>query len=305
MRRHLPVVLTICLSISMPLSARIPAPPGFEDVRDLAENAPLVFRGQVVEVDLASKRAFVESGYVYAKEGVAIIRVDRWYRGSLSSGSVNLHFVYNDQDAANGHNCRDLEIGDYWIVFAMPGSGEVLEMYDDCEGALKVSSLLGSKTSDGFLAQMEEDFAAGLDDSAADLRIASIQRLAALGKLRSKKALHRVIAAGSGEESKWAIFAALETGDASVLPLAVPFLLNVYHEEARLVQEPNGFTYTGGGPPYFEPEGAMALAIQRLRAPEAVPSLTRLTNEASDSLVRDCARRALEEIKKMADKPGK
>jgi hypothetical protein len=304
LRRHLLAVLTICLSLAKPLSARIPAPPGFEDVRDLAEHAPLVFRGQVVDVEFASKRAYAENDYVYAVEGVAVIRVDRWYRGSSSSSSAKVHFVYNEFDAGNGHYCRDLEIGDYWIVFAMPGSGEVLGMLDDCDGALKVSSLLGSKVSGGFLAQMEEDFAAGLDDSAADLRIASIQRLAALGKLRSTKALHHVIASGSEEESKWAIFAALNTGDASVLPLAVPLLLNVYHEEARVIHEPNGFTYTETFPSP-EPEGYMELAILKLRAPEAVPSLTRLANEASDGSVRDCATRALEEIKKLTDKPGK
>ncbi len=42
----------------------------------------------------------------------------------------------------------------------------------------------------------------------------------------------------------------------------------------------------------------MALAISDLRAPEAVPSLTTLANEAPDDLVRRCARGALLEMKK-------
>lgn len=306
MRRHFIAVLLSCLSLSIPLSARIPAPPGFEDVRHLAENAPLVFRGQVVDVKFAKKQAYPENGHTFAEEGVAVIWVDRWYRGSSSNSSVNLHFVYNDQAAGNGHNCRKPEIGSYWIVFAAKASaGQVLEMYDDCEGALRVSSLLGPKTSGSFLAQMEEDFAAGLDDSAADVRIACIQRLAGLGQLRSTQALHRVIADAAEEESKWAIFAALKTGDTSALPLAVPLLLSLHHEEARLIRDPNGFTYVGGGTPYPEPEGLMAVVISNVRVPEAVPSLTRLANEASDGLVRNSATHALQEIKKLPDKPEK
>jgi hypothetical protein len=297
MRRHFLTVLIICLSTSIPLSARIPAPPGFEDIRGLANSAPLVFRGQVMDVKFVNKYE--------SKDGVAVISVDRWYRGSSPDSFVNLHFVYNDQEAGNGHDCRDLEIGSYWIVLAKPGAGQVLEMSDDCDGALAVSSLLGPKRSDGFLSQIEEDFAAGLDDSAADVRITSIQRLAGLGQLRSTKALHRMIAVGSEEESKWAIFAALQAGDSSVLPLAVPLLLHVYHEEARLIREPDGFTYVGGGSPLPDPEGYMALAISKLRAPEAVPSLITLANDASDGLVRECATQALREIKRLADIPEK
>jgi HEAT repeat protein len=44
----------------------------------------------------------------------------------------------------------------------------------------------------------------------------------------------------------------------------------------------------------------MALAISKLRAPEAIPSLTRLANDASDILVRHCATEALLEIKKLS-----
>jgi hypothetical protein len=106
-----------------------------------------------------------------------------------------------------------------------------------------------------------------------------------------------VIASGTEEESKWAIFAALKTGDISVLTLAVPILLNLHREEAKQIREPNGFVYTQAYP-YPQPEGVMALAISDLRAPEAIPSLTKLANESSDDLVRRCARGALLEIKK-------
>ena len=235
-----------------------------------------------------------------AKEGLAVIAVDRWYRGSSSSSYVNLHFVYDG--GIDGHDCSDLEIGTDWIVFATGATNQVLEMFDDCEGALKVSPLLGPDTSDGFLAQIEEDFAAGLNDSDVDLRITSIQRLAALNQLRSTQALHHVIATGSEEESKWAIFAELKAGDSSDLPLAVPLLLNMHHEKARVHHEPNGFTYTETFP-CPQPECSMVEAISKLRVPEAIPSLTRLANEAPDDFVRDCANKALREIKKLNNQP--
>jgi hypothetical protein len=71
---------------------------------------------------------------------------------------------------------------------------------------------------------MEADFVAGLSDSDADARIASIQRLAGLGLLSSGQALRNVIATGTEEESKWARFATLKTGDASALPFAITTL---------------------------------------------------------------------------------
>jgi HEAT repeat protein len=228
------------------------------------------------------------------KGGVAVISVDRWYRGSQSVNSVKVHFVY-DAVVRDGHNCVNFEIGTYWIVFAIPGERGVLEMSHDCEGALVVSSLLGPEILTGFLSQMEVDFAAGLNDSDSEARIASIQRLAGLGQISSAEALHHVIASGTEEESKWALFAALKAGDASVLPLAVPILLNVHHEEAKQIREPNGFVYTQTYP-YPQPEGSMALAISHLRSPKAVPSLIKLANEASDNVVRDCASQALWEI---------
>jgi hypothetical protein len=287
MRSHFLTCLLICAAISTPLSARLPVSPGFEDIRNLAEHAPLVFRGQVEDLILARNQPEI-------KEGVAVISVDRWYRGSQSVNSVKVHFVYNAV-MRDGHDCVNFEIGTYWIVFAIPGERGVLDLSHDCEGALVVSSLLGPEVSTGLLSQMEVDFAAGLSDSDSATRIASIQRLAGLGQISSAEGLHHVIARGTEEESKWAIFAALKTGDASVLPLAVPILLNLHHEEAQQVREPNGFVYTRTHP-YPQPEGLMALAISDLRAPEAVPSLRKLANEASDDLVRDCASQALREI---------
>ena len=56
-----------------------------------------------------------------------------------------------------------------------------MEMIDDCEGALTISSLRGPKLAyEDWLAQMEIDFLAGLDDKDAEACLASIQRLGGL-----------------------------------------------------------------------------------------------------------------------------
>src|SRR5205807_6228301 len=137
---------------------------------------------------------------------------------------------------------------------------------------------------------------AGLSDSDTSARIASIQGLAGLALPISRGALSEVIASGTETESKWAVFAALKTGDASVMSSAVPVLLSVHREEAKQYQEPGGMTVTYASP-YPQPEGLIAIAIQKLRTPEAVPGLIELLNEAPDELVRDCASQALMEIK--------
>jgi len=103
-------------------------------------------------------------------------------------------------------------------VFAVNTGGR-LELFDDCEGALAISPLLGSELSDaGWLAQMETDFLAGLSDGSSPARVLSIHRLGGLKLPSSRGALHRVIEKRNKDESKWAIYAALRTGDVTVLP---------------------------------------------------------------------------------------
>ncbi len=118
--------------------------------------------------------------------------------------------------AVNGHDCIDFQPGTYWIVFAF-GNGP-LQLVHDCEGALPVSSKQASLIDNtNLFAQMEADFAAGLTDGDPEARIVSIQRL---GNLRSRSVLpflYPVLANGSNEERKWAVYAALRSGDISVL----------------------------------------------------------------------------------------
>jgi hypothetical protein len=106
-----------------------------------------------------------------------------------------------------------------------------LELFDDCEGALAISPLLGTDLKDtDWLTQMEADFLAGLSDSSPAGRVLSIQRLGGLKLPSSRSALHRVIETGDKDESKWAIYAALRTGDVTVLPRVKELLAVGDHE---------------------------------------------------------------------------
>ena len=237
---------------------RLMGPPSMADVRRLAERAPIVFRGHVLTVTpiYTSVR----------RESIARIQVDRWYRGN-GNGSTEtfLRFAYPGGFVANGHDCIDFRPGTYWVVFAVEKDGQ-MEMIDDCEGALTISPLLGPKLAhEDWLAQMEIDFVAGLDDQDLEARLASIQRLGGLRLLSSRDALHRVIENGDEAESKWAVYAALCTGDVTVLPRVQKLLL------------------TGDDQ---WPERAIALALQNVNDPSSVPDMIAILNSAHGELTR-------------------
>jgi hypothetical protein len=125
----------------------------------------------------------------------------------------------------NGHACVDFKPGTYWLVFARVENGR-LELVHDCEGAVSISSLLGSTVGDGEIVnQMEADFIAGLEDDDQAARIISIQRLGSLRSASSRPALHRIIERGSADEAEWAVFAALRSGDISVLAMVRDLLI--------------------------------------------------------------------------------
>ena len=105
----------------------------------------------------------------------------------------------------NGHDCIDFQPDTYWLVFAVEKNGR-LELFDDCEGALAISSLLGPDlTSAGWLPQMEADFLAGLNDTDPTARIASMPRLGGLKLTSSRDALHRANENSDETEAKWAV----------------------------------------------------------------------------------------------------
>lgn len=230
------------------------------DVRALAERAPLVFRGHVLTATPTTTST--EPGA--RVESMAKIQVDRWYRGKGPTEAL-LRFAYSGEIFANGHDCIDFRPGTYWVVFAIEKHGQ-MEMIDDCEGALTVSPLLGPNLANAdWLTQMEADFLAGLDDHDSEARQASIQRLGGLGLPSSRNALHRVIDGGNEVESKWAVYAALCTGDVSVLPRV-----------QRLLRSDDGQL----------PEEAIALALQNVNDSSAVPDLIEILESAPGELTR-------------------
>ena len=207
---------------------RLMSPPSRADVRVLTEKAPLVFRGRVLTVTPISTKW--ESGG--GVESIAKIQVDRWYRGAGATEAL-LPFTYNWNQTVNGHDCIDFRPDTYWVVFASE-KNEHFEMIDDCEGALTISPLLGPDIGNaGWLAQMEADFLAGLNGPDSAARLASIQRLGGLKLASSRDALRRVIQNGDDAESKWAVYAALRTGDVSVL---ATFRRKIEPKTSRLTQ---------------------------------------------------------------------
>lgn len=258
--------LVVCV---VKLSCRIVDPPYMADVRALAESAPVVFRGQVVEVHSVGETTTDSS----VERKIATFQVDRMYRGTVNT-EVSLNFAYDWFMRGNGHYCMDFQPNTYWLVFAVEKDGR-LELSDDCDGALTVSPILGPDLGNAsWLAQMETDFLAGLADSDPAIRLISIQRLGGLGLASSRDALHRIIETGNKEESKWAIYAALRTGDITVLPKVKELLA-----EGNLDQ----------------PQRAMALQLQYLSDPAAEPNLLAILNSANGDLTRKCALTALGE----------
>jgi hypothetical protein len=195
---------------------------------------------------------------------VAVFGVDRWYRGSGST-EASLRFVYSQSMGVNGHDCINFRPDTYWVVFASDKYAP-LELIDDCEGALAISSRLGPNIrKSGRLAQMEADFRAGLKDNDSEARIYSIQRLVGLKLPSSRSALHQVIEQRDGDDAKWAIYATLRTGDVSVLPLVNQLLKSGDHSN---------------------PESATVFELEHVSEPSAVPDLLEILRNAPDDLTR-------------------
>jgi hypothetical protein len=254
------VLTTSVLSFSaVKMWARLMSPPSMADIRALAEKAPIVFRGRVAEI----------SPYPYMPDtqradAFATIHVDRLYRGSLR-GNATIHFIRPSPASMDGHNCIDFQADTYWLVFAIEKDGQ-LELFDDCEGALAISPLLGPHLKDfDWARQMEADFLAGLNDSAAVNRIVSIQRLGGLKLPSSQDALHRVIDQGDKHEASWAVYAALRIGDISVLPRVKEMLS------------------AGDKNP---PEQQIALELRNVNDPKAAPGLIAILTTAPGEITR-------------------
>jgi hypothetical protein len=239
--------------------ARMTLPPYMVDIPELAEKAPLIFRGHVLAVIPPISDS--EPGNI----AIATIEVGRWYRGTGPTQET-LQFSFN-KFVNDGHDCINFSPYTYWLIFAHEESGR-LQLVDDCTGALTISPLLGRKLKTvDWLAQMEADFLVGLHDPDSEARIASIQRLGGLKLPSSRAALHAVIEKGGDAESKWALYAALRTGDISVLPRVQKLLANGDRED---------------------PERAIAFQLQSVTDPGAVPGLIAILETAPSEFTRNC-----------------
>lgn len=274
LRTH-PVRLSIALAVLelflFPLEpwCRLMLPPSMADVRALAERAPLVFRGHVLTVTTPFS---TNTGTGARVLSAARIQVDRWYRGKGPT-EQSLQFVYGSF-ASDGHDCIDFRPETYWVIFAVEKAGE-LEMVDDCEGALTVSALLGPDLGKAdWLAQMEADFLAGLNDHESAARVVSIQRLGGLKLSSSRAVLHRVIEEGNDIESSWSVYAALRTGDVTVLPRVKQLLA------------------TGDG---RLPESAIAMELRNVTDSNAVADLIDILKSAPSAVTRSSVLIALGE----------
>lgn len=209
--------------------------------------------------------------------------MDRWYRGQ-GGPETSLRFrPFNQTSALNGHDCIDFKPGTYWLVFATERDLS-LELVDDCHGAVAVSQLLGPVLEHAdVIAQLDADFAAGLEDSDQQARFFSIQRLGGLRSASSRAALHRVIASGNSTERKWAVYAALRTGDTSILggvrdlfvygDSDLP-LTSVCWELSRLKDRsaiPGLVDIIESSPDSYARASALVALVEKIRSAEALP----------------------------------
>jgi len=205
------VSLVILWLISVKLWSRMAWPPSTIDLIPLtASTVPAIFRGVVLDVS-------IEQGNVLPYRAVARLRVERWYRGERDSDVL---VDYTTGAGIPGHYCIDFKPGEHWLIFGFERNGH-FELVDDCYAAVVVSPLLAPvQPGRDMLDQMQADFTAGLDDPDRAGRLVSIQRLGGLKTASSRPALHRQIERGDSAEKNWATYAALRTGDRTVVSKA-------------------------------------------------------------------------------------
>jgi len=278
-------VMTTCFS-GVPVWSRLPEDPAMVDVREQAQKSQFVFRGHVVDVqpELNSQP--------YSSHFIAKIQIDRLYRGNLTGGAA-IRFSL-DHGLSMGHDCFNFRPGELWLFFAVKGNG-VLELFDDCSGALAISPRLGPKSKlPGWPAQMESDFLAGLEDPDLQSRIYSIQRLGGLQLPSSRPALHEVIGKRKGIEADWAIYATLRTGDFTVLPMVNTALASgdaslraAIDYELQKVSDPAAvpglLDIAKSAPNEHSRIEAMVSLVYYLKDPRAVPTLGANLSSSDDA----------------------
>jgi len=283
---------TLTLLLLLPLScwARIPIAEGTEDIPYLAESASSVFHARVVRIESSDQET------EWRQAGIATLAVYRWYKGDPRPSTVRLRFSYDSNSAVNGHDCIDLRRSSTWLIFANQTSSGLFEFSHDCQGGLPMASICAPSASETGLRQLQQDLIAGLSCSEPDMRLANIARLGGLKLTSSSDALHSFIEHGTEAESKWATYAALRSGDLSILPEVETIAIDLDHpKHAQQMRSPTA--KKGAGPAYGDPEGDIVLELRNLRDAQAVPALIKILESAKTALARGCAVQALQNMR--------
>jgi hypothetical protein len=236
---------------SLALWARLELASGSVDLNNYLPKAPILLRAEILSRSNSSRPFEM---YV----ATARLRVTRWYQGQPPP-AIELRFAAGGLRMP-GHNCFDFPPGTHWLILAKERDG-ALELIDDCYGAFEVSPQLGPAHYDP-ITQLEADFSAGLASTDPKHRILSLQRLANLHMPISRPALHQVIAHGEPDETLWAAYAVLRTGDSSVIPTV----------RGVLEKEPPNWR-----------SGVLSGELSRIKDPAAIPALTEIAWSLSDA----------------------
>jgi hypothetical protein len=298
-------IFTCGLCFPYTLSARPRGPEGTEDIRHLADHASFIFHAQVLSIESVPMKDSV-SGEFILQVNIANLAVNRWYKGEPGSETIRLKYIY--PGFGSGDDCIDLNRSSSWLIFAKLTDDGAYEFSDNYEGGLPVSAILAPALKGDWVHQLQQDLIAGLQDANPDLRLANIARLGALKLRSSGSALHDLVENGNELEARWAIYAALRSGDPSVFPKIESILiekdsLSVPPQTERPIEALLLTDSTALLPDSAAPQASMKgieiqiqYEIRNLRNPEAVPMLARIARSAKEDNVRDISLSAIRSI---------
>jgi len=308
MRRSSPplwVIVTCLLCFPCTLSARLRSPEGTEDIRHLADQASLIFHAQVLSIESVVEKESV-SGEIIQEVNTANLAVRRWYKGGPGSETIRLQYIY--PGFGSGDDCIDLNRSSSWLIFAKLTDDGTYAFSDACEGGLPVSAILAPVVKGDWMHQVQQDLIAGLQDANPDLRLANIARLVALKMRSSGRSLHELVEHGNELEARWAIYAALRSGDPSVFPKIESMVIEddspsippqTERPNESLVLTDSTALLPDSAAPQCSMEGLkihIQYEIGNLRNPEAVPMLARIAVSAQEYNVRSIAFSAIRSI---------
>lgn len=274
--------------------ARIQGPEGGEDLDLVGQHATFIFHAHVVNVTSPGGQDVLVGNTSY-NVNIADLAVDRWYKGTTAA-QVRLKYIY--PALISGHDCIDLERASSWLIFASRENDGTYVFSDNCEGGLPVSSFLAPVQKGTWLRQMQADMIAGLQDPDPALRLASIARLGGLHLRSSGDALRPFVEYGSRQEMYWAVYAALRSGDPSVLPRIESMLAQKEKEKEphapltawELYNQYLLMPKESGPKRSMESlQSGIWYEVRNLRNAEAIPALATLVKSAKDDDIRNSA----------------